>query len=692
MKGTRHVPIALLIFANLLVGILLAPGYGQGVDEDANVAYGELSMRSYSDPRHPYRDPSREDKGPFYFMAWVSAASMVERTFPTWDPPDARHFVNFATWQLAILSVYLLCLRVAGPPVAFMGSLLFALQPLLFGHAFINQKDSPFMSFFTATVAIGLAAADQIERAGGSPRPSFWKLLSRGSLARSVHEAWSEGSARARRRALVVGCLAIAMAIGLVLLLEPAREAAGNIVEDAYRGRAWAPLNLWFSRVADNAALTPVEAYVARTNHVVNVVATLGAAVVMALLAWATAWFWLALGRKLHVRISPLLVVAAFLLGMAIAIRSVGLLAGLLVAGYAFLRFGPRCLPFLVAYLGVAAPTAYLLWPQLWGSPVDLFRASLVKTLHFPGVQEVLFRGTMYTSDSLPRGFLPWLIASQFTLPAVGLFVAGLVIAISSAIRKGREAGLSWVLILWFLAPVATVVVFRMPIYNNFRQLLFMTPPLFVTAAMAMAGLRRLVRMPSLAIALGICALLPGVVGIVRLYPYEYVYYNELVGGVRGAFGWYELDYWCTSYREAMRIVNGLAPPEAGIAVWGPPDGARPFFREDLNEVEIRSTFRESDLDAFAVIGCSWALINPDFFPDSRVIYEVQRDGVVLAIIKEIAPSAAGPRGHVVEWDVFGFAHSTLGSYERGRTRHAAATEVPPARAAWSDWSAARRW
>jgi len=30
------------------------------------------------------------------------------------------------------------------------------------------------------------------------------------------------------------------------------------------------------------------------------------------------------------------------------------------------------------------------------------------------------------------------------------------------------------------------------------------------------------------------------------------VYYNELIGGVRGAYGKYELDYWGNSYKEAV--------------------------------------------------------------------------------------------------------------------------------------------
>jgi L-threonylcarbamoyladenylate synthase len=42
-----------------------------------------------------------------------------------------------------------------------------------------------------------------------------------------------------------------------------------------------------------------------------------------------------------------------------------------------------------------------------------------------------------------------------------------------------------------------------------------------------------------------------------RLHPYEYVYFNELVGGLNGAQGNYEMDYWGASYSEASAWLKG---------------------------------------------------------------------------------------------------------------------------------------
>lgn len=46
---------------------------------------------------------------------------------------------------------------------------------------------------------------------------------------------------------------------------------------------------------------------------------------------------------------------------------------------------------------------------------------------------------------------------------------------------------------------------------------------------------------------------------IVRLHPYQLTYFNELVGGLRGAEGRFETEYWLTSYKEAVEWLNDQA-------------------------------------------------------------------------------------------------------------------------------------
>jgi hypothetical protein len=49
-----------------------------------------------------------------------------------------------------------------------------------------------------------------------------------------------------------------------------------------------------------------------------------------------------------------------------------------------------------------------------------------------------------------------------------------------------------------------------------------------------------------------------------RLHPYQMTYFNFLVGGLAGADGRYETDYWLASYKEAVEWVNRRAAERGG--------------------------------------------------------------------------------------------------------------------------------
>ena len=95
------------------------------------------------------------------------------------------------------------------------------------------------------------------------------------------------------------------------------------------------------------------------------------------------------------------------------------------------------------------------------------------------------------------------------------------------------------------LLPLSAALVTRPVLYDGQRHFLFILPPLAAGAGCALHAFLRppvRVRAAGAAVWLG-CA--PWVaVQIVRLHPYEYVYFNASIGGLRGAVGRYETDYW----------------------------------------------------------------------------------------------------------------------------------------------------
>ncbi|MBM3122248.1 MAG: hypothetical protein FJZ97_08700 [Chloroflexi bacterium] len=231
---------------------------------------------------------------------------------------------------------------------------------------------------------------------------------------------------------------------------------------------------------------------------------------------------------------------------------------------------------------------------------------------------------------------VPVLIGLQLTLPAILMATIGIGVGTLDALRNGRRRAEVAALIAWLAAPIGAVVLMGSTLYGNFRQLLFITPPLFVFAGITLELLLGRLRSRVAQAAVAALVLAPGILGIAQLHPYEYVYYNRLVGGVRGAFRSYELDYWCTSYREAMEWINEAAPARAEIAAAPPELVASHFARPDLLVFYAQEPDDLVGRDPTLGLGCGRGNNDIGFFPGSPVVAEVAVDGARLAVVRDL--------------------------------------------------------
>ena len=120
---------------------------------------------------------------------------------------------------------------------------------------------------------------------------------------------------------------------------------------------------------------------------------------------------------------------------------------------------------------------------------------------------------------------------------------------------------------------------------------------------------------------------LPGIIAGIQLHPYEYIYYNSFIGGVPGAQGRFETDYWATSYRAAMNYVNTIAPANGKIFVAGPSYIAAIYARHDLRiYMDIDMNTQVFD---YAIITTRYGVDKTDF-PNAPVVYTIEREGVPL--------------------------------------------------------------
>jgi hypothetical protein len=508
---TSFALIAVLLFIGLVAVRDYAPSWDelsmQGYAQQSFAAYGNfLKTRSLPD----FGDNILKYYGPAYLLVCKLIVGALDAIGVGWLVSQ-WHLAIFLSFLLSVFSIYFLARRWMKWWPALGATLLFAAQPLLWGHAFINPKDIPFMAFFLTTVTVGLNMVDRSVLKDLPPVPVFKGML-----------------------------------------------------QSFY---------------------------------------------------------------------SPPVLLAAFFLGFTTSIRFFGPYAGLIVLLYGLKRAWKSVLRILPAYITVALAVSYLTWPYLWNSPLHNLIQSMTVMADFPWNGLVLFRGVVLHSSDLPRYYYPLLMSIQLTEPLVVLSILGFFLSFYYMVRVKRLEPFI-LIVVWFLIPMFAVIYFTHTWYDSFRQLLFLLPPLFLSAGLVLDLAFQYIKPAVVRILILAAVIAPGIYCAVKLHPYEYVYFNSFVGGVNGAARNYELDYWATSYRQAAIYLDRVAPPDARIIVFGPEQIFGGYARPDLKVISDTEIEKNIAYD-FAVIS---AADNDDQFTctSAKVIYTIELDKAPLTLIKRI--------------------------------------------------------
>ena len=419
--------LVLLMFALAILGVLITRQYGESWDELKFYKYADLSLQAYTTwpttGTVPEFGNTYDNYGPAYVMLVALGARALQFVLP-WSISDLRHLLYFFTFLAGIWAFYALAKRWLSQIAALGATALFATQPLFWGHAFISPKDIPFLSFFLLSLLFGLRLFDQ-------PHP-----LSLNGL-----------SPRSKRTTLVLTALWLASVF--VLFLD-----VGLIhgwIDGTVRAAAAGTPNL-VSRIASDIHRVESEVYIQRYFTLF----IQARAVFFLLSSFAIILLYRKLSPNTFHSLLSIFIPAIFL-GIATSMRILGPLAGLLVALYAFRKYGVKAILTLIIYAGIALAAMYATWPYLWPDPVGHFVESLRVMSQYPWPGQVLFNGTQYASTDIPRSYLPVLLGIQLTEPVWILFIAGLVVAIFGFVKKREYFELLALTLVWFVLPVVGI-------------------------------------------------------------------------------------------------------------------------------------------------------------------------------------------------------------------------------------------
>ena len=451
---------------------------------------------------------------PYYGSAYVILGQLFANGLARlgmYDIFDAWHVVNFGTFTVGTIFLYRLCRAFTGKFPAMAAAVLYFSQPLLFGHGVINPKDTPFTTFFMLSVLLGLR---MIHYQSGKRSAS--------NHARKGRRDWLKQ--RSSQILLGLTVLTAADRIGNHFLIFPAARMLGWDIP------------------------TPQ--------------ATLGSTVVLIVLVLAQMATYLQQASKAQRSVFW----AGAVLGLTSSIRILGPAAGGLVLVMWALKEKPKNMILPAAgYAATALAVSYATWPYLWKAPIVNFIETVQVMTAFPWQGAVLFNGTYYAPNSIHWYYLIAMMGIQLTIPTLVLAGMGTFRCVKMLFQSRFSKAMLMLPLLWLYVPLAAWVLMRPAIYDNFRQYLFILPPAFILAAIGLTGVCERVHKRHWKALAGLGAVLPGVIGVLYLHPYPYVYYNGMVGWTTNVNRRFEADYWGTSLCAAAEYLDPLITDESRV-------------------------------------------------------------------------------------------------------------------------------
>ncbi len=210
-----------------------------------------------------------------------------------------------------------------------------------------------------------------------------------------------------------------------------------------------------------------------------------------------------------------------------------------------------------------------LLWPYALQNPVKNIFESYRVMAHFPDTFRQIFEGKTLWSDFMPWYYLPKSMA--ITIPLVVLSGLFLFLIFSRVVLKKDKFILYGAIIFTIIFPIVFVIYEKSNLYSSWRQFLFLYPGILLLAAIGFLNLFESIRNKYFKWATIILFILLSVHPlkfIVQNHKYSYLYYNQLVGGLNGAYARYETDYYYVSQTEASEwLINYLKGKDITLPV-----------------------------------------------------------------------------------------------------------------------------
>lgn len=272
--------------------------------------------------------------------------------------------------------------------------------------------------------------------------------------------------------------------------------------------------------------------------------------------------------------------------------------------------------------------------PYLLTHPIKGIIEMMQASKQFGFTASVLFNGQYYWASYLPWYYLPKTML--ISMPVITIVLFGLGIIRLTLLLFKKELLINKLiylyLVLTFIIPLLLVIFLKPVLYNSWRQLLFLTIPIVIIATYGLSMLitTKVKFINILTIIIVMINLLITARKMIILHPYQYIYYNSLIGGLKGAYGKHETDYAGAGYKEAVDWFNKNINDNKKqylIRAEGDPLSTSYYLKPNSKLI--------SD-GRFADYFISFTRWNLDQLFPGKIVHVIEREGVPLIFIKKL--------------------------------------------------------
>jgi 4-amino-4-deoxy-L-arabinose transferase-like glycosyltransferase len=292
---------------------------------------------------------------------------------------------------------------------------------------------------------------------------------------------------------------------------------------------------------------------------------------------------------------------------------------------------------------GTCFVTMLALWPYFFLNPLPHLFESVELMQHYPWALPVTFQGGVYSALQLPWSYVPFWLAIGSPLFIVLFALVGLLLWLGLTIHSRKINGPLTVMALALPISIGVMIISRPTLYDGPRHFFFLVPIMILLAAWGFLTLCRLLWNKSQFIVRLLAVLVIIAAGInyglifktmSDLHPYEYTYFNELVGGIEGAKGNYDLDYWRICTKPAAQW---LSTHYQSMTHNPHPTVTSPFAFLALDY--LPPAFSENDANPDFYIGSMHDNFDKQF-PNYTIIHTERIDGQIPACVVKMRPLA----------------------------------------------------